>query len=225
VRTRWHASDGRVQVELVLFESEADQSHRYPEVSVSLQDVLDLRASKRQTLATVVRSETEAARFLTTAVRALREHADDALWGGSGLYGDVAAWKSVSSPTSPGWWSAPPYDDPLFLKPRPKAEIDVDREFLPIHWLAHRDLETAWQRAVGFVHRNPHTLQATLLVEDFVYGDGPAFIDRIEDMARSDRRFGDAVADAEIGGMAGPAAERFDRLQIELRRARGRSEG
>lgn len=224
VRIRWWRDDGRLLVEL-LNDLDDGRLPERPGPSPTLADLAALRGTKRIRTPAAFTTEADARAGLAAAASELREFGDSALWGSLGPLTDhiAAMW---GKPGRPGvdWWASPPYDDPLFKRRRTRRQVARDDEFAPIHGLTAIDPEAAWPKVVAFVRRYPGTPEAIDLIEDLIYGHGPAFIDRIEIIARSDRRVGDAVADAVIGGIAGPAIERFDRLQVDLRRARGRSE-
>lgn len=185
--------------------------------AVGLDDIVAMRAPGTDPPSRAVRSRQEARESLSKSGELLRELAYDALWGGWGLFEDFVHWKR-GAPATPGvdWWVTPPLDDPLFGRSRTKDEIRIDREYQPIHGRLQRDAEDAWPAVVEFVRSHPMSLQADDLVEDLMYGHGDRFIDRIEDLARSDPAFRSTVERAHVGGIAGPAIDRFHQLQDEF---------
>lgn len=155
----------------------------------------------------------------------LRNLAADVLSGGSGLLWDFLAWKRQQGDRGKGrWWGHPTWQEAAeAAHTRTPKEIKFDFEFEPIHLGAHRDPEATWPDIVAFVRRHPHTNEASTLIEDVMFGHGEAFIDRIEELARTDKVVRGTIANAgPIGGIASDAVDRYNRLQQELVREASR---
>jgi hypothetical protein len=118
----------------------------------------------------------------------------------------------------------PPFDDPLFSQRRTKDEIRLDREFQPIHGRLQRDPEEAWPDVVDFVRKHPASLDANDLVEDLMFEHGEQFIDRIEDLARTDAGFRSTVERTHLGGIAGPGSTGSTSSRTKSIRARRAAE-
>lgn len=192
---------------------------------VTLDDIVAMRAPGTEPPERVVRSRHEGLAALSRSGELLRQLADDALWGGWGLFEDFVHWKR-GAPGVPGvdWWVTPPLDDPRFGRGRTKDEIRLDREYQPIHGRLQRDPEEAWPDVVEFVRKHPASLDASDLVEDLMFEHGERFIDRIEDLARTDAAFRSTVEFVHLGGIAGPAIDRFHQLQDEIHAGKSRDD-
>ena len=184
---------------------------------VGLDDIVAMRAPGSEPPSRVAGSRREARESLSKSGELLRQLADDALWGGWGLFEDFVHWKQGAPATSGvDWWVTPPFDDPLFHRGRTNTQIRIDREYQPVHGQLRRDPEAAWPDIIEFVRRHPATLEASDLIEDLMFEHGERFIDRIEGLARTDDAFRSTVAHAYIDGITGPSIDRFHRLQDEL---------
>ena len=101
--------------------------------------------------------------------------------------------------------------------------ICVDPEFGRIDQLLHHgDPEEAWVAVLDYVSRNALNdkkwAEVSILTEDLVYEHADLYIDRIEREAMTNAPFRSAVTQAYIGGIFGPAIDRFLALQEGLRK-------
>ncbi len=60
-------------------------------------------------------------------------------------------------------------------------------------------------------------MEALSLFEDVIDEHGEAFIDRIEELAGSDAAFREMAEATHLGGTVGPAIDRLEDLQAEIR--------
>jgi hypothetical protein len=95
----------------------------------------------------------------------------------------------------------------------------MDPEFERIDHLVHggADRDEIWDMVGDYVERNAlrhkRWQEVATLMEDLIFLDADGYIDRIERAAESSRAFRRAVGGAHIGGITGPAVERFLELQ------------
>jgi hypothetical protein len=101
----------------------------------------------------------------------------------------------------------------------------MDPEFKRIDRLLHDgDPEEAWIAVLDYLSRNglnhERWAEVATLTEDLIYVHADLYIDRIEREAISNTPFRSAVMQAYIGGIVGPAVDRFLALQERLRAGR-----
>ncbi len=212
VRVSIAANGGSYDIEV------ANPDEAPPAPVVGLGDIVAMRAPGTARPSRATGSREEARESLSKSGELLRQLADDALWGGWGLFEDFLHWRKRGALATSGvdWWLTPPFNDPGFHRGRTKAQIRIDREYQPVHGQLRLDPEAAWPGVIEFVRRHPATLEASDLIEDLIFEHGERFIDRIEELALTDNAFRSTVAHAYVGGIAGRSIDRFHRLQDEL---------
>ena len=198
-----------------------DQAERPtdPPPIVSLAEIIAMRDPNRD-VPRDISSDSSADATIADAAEILRNLAIDVLSGGGfGLMSDFVAWKGAQGDLGEGqWWGAPIYAELAeSITPRTANEVDRDLEWQPIHAMVHRDPERAWPDILGFIERNPGSMEATMLLEDVMLEHGDSFIDRIEALALSNATIREIVAGTHLGGHAGPAIDRLEDLQAEIR--------
>lgn len=94
---------------------------------------------------------------------------------------------------------------------------ELSAEYHRLDEMIKTDPDGAWRELVAFITARGYSLESQALLEDLVSGHAATVIDAIEADARSDRGVAEAIAFAHVYQSAGPAFERFRRLQAEVR--------